>query len=171
VARNLIVGILLCLTFTFLAGTELTYINGTVAALILSSAAVTALLVSSLRMKGGAVAHNEDGQGDLTGPELVAAAQRYLMSRSEEQLLELEGFGMKGKVRGRRIFSDNTAMLLIFAMFAAFMYYHHTATLELLSKNLEATVENTYVLSLSPEEREKLRITMPESLKRKIRRE
>jgi len=113
----------------------------------------------------------ENDEGHDPGAELVEAAQRYLRSRSGEQLLELEGFGLKGKLRGRRIFSENASIVFLFAMFAAFMYYHHTITVELLAKNLEATVENTYVLSLSPEEREKLRINMPESLKRKIRHE
>jgi len=167
--RNFSYGIAVALTLLFLSATELTYINGNVAAVILASGAITALAFSVLHARREGVVAKENR--DLEGPELVAAAQRYLLSRNEEQLLELEGFGMKGKVRGRGLFSDNTAMLILFMMFAAFMFYHHTTTLDLLAKNLEATTENTFVLSLPPDQREKLNLAMPESLRRKIRRE
>jgi hypothetical protein len=165
VARNLTYAIAAALAMWILSATELTYINGNVAAIIMASGAITALAFSALQRRGGVMAQDQD----RSGPELVAAAQRYLLSLNEEQLLELEGFGMKGKVRGRRLFSDHGAILLLFFMFSAFMYYHHTTTLELLAKNLEATTENTYVSTLTQAERERLNLSMPESLRRKMR--
>ena len=169
-ARNLGYGIALALLLLFLSAKELTYINGSAASLVLVSGAITALLFFAMNEKESIV--------PTEGQELAAAAERYLRSMSQEdrerlnsESIELSGAGMGLKARGHRLVSNNIAFLLLYTMFAAFMYYHHTQNMELLGKVLEATTENTYVLSLSQAEREKLNIAMPESLRRKMRRE
>lgn len=139
-------GIAIVITLVFLGATELTFINSTVAALVLSSGAVTALLVSAMKRRGGAVAQNEG-----------------------QETIELKGAGLEAKVTARRLLGENTLLLVLGCALAYAFYAHHTSTEDALRKIFEATVENTYVLSLNPEERERLKITMPESLKRKIR--
>ncbi len=167
-ALNLAYGIALAIALWFLSTTELTFINGNVAALILASGAITALAFSMLARREGVVSNESQ--------ELAAAAERYLRTLSQEERerlnnesIELTGAGLGIKARGHRLVSDNLSLLLLYCTFAAFMYYHHTTNMEMLARVLEATVENTYVLSLSQAERENLRLTMPESLRKKLR--
>jgi hypothetical protein len=62
-------------------------------------------------------------------------------------------------------------VLLFICVVGYFGYEHHKASEEAFKKIYEATVENTYVLSLPQAEREKLNISIPDSLRRKMRRE
>lgn len=139
-------GFAIVITLVFLGATELTYINSTVAALVLSSGAVTALLFSAIKRRDVIVGQNEG-----------------------QETIELKGAGLEAKLTGRRLLGENTLLFLFFCVLAYAFYAHHAANEEALRRIFEATVENTYVLSLNPEERERLKITMPESLKRKIR--
>lgn len=146
VAKNLSYAAAISLALWFLSATELTYINGKVAAIILVSGALTTLAFSVLhREREGAV---NDGQ---------------------QEVIELKAAGMEAKRTGRAILGENTLVLIFFCALSYFGYVHHTSNEEALRRVYEATVENTYVLSLSQPEREKLQIAMPESLRRKLR--
>jgi hypothetical protein len=145
---NLACGLAITITLLYLSATELTYINGTVAAVVLSSSAVAALLVSAMKAKGGIVSRNEG-----------------------QESIELKGAGLEAKLTGRRLLGENTLLFILGCALAYSFYTHHTSNEEALKRVYEATVENTYVLSLSQAEREALKIAMPESLRKKIRRE
>ena len=80
--------------------------------------------------------------------------------------LEVEGYGLKGRARG----TDVLVVLLFFAL-VGLGYLHHLQEEALLNRVLEAMTENTYVLSLPQADRERLQIQMPDSLRRKIRRD
>lgn len=73
-------------------------------------------------------------------------------------------FGWAAEAHGQTV-----AVLLIAVMLAFLGYRHHVSSEEQMSRLFEAIAENTYLLSLSPTEREKLNIVMPESLRRKLR--
>jgi len=146
-ARNLIYGIALAIALWFLSATELTYINGNVAAIIMASGAVTALAFSIVARRGGVVANGDDTV-ELKGPA-----------------------GLSAKIPARRLLGENSLILIFCCVLAYFGYVHHTSNEEALKRVYEATVENTYVLSLSQADREALKIAMPESLRRKIRRD
>jgi len=146
-ARNLIYGIALAIALWFLSATELTYINGNVAAIIMASGAITALAFSIVARRGGVVANGDDTV-ELKGPA-----------------------GLSAKIPARRLLGENSLILIFCCVLAYFGYVHHTSNEEALKRVYEATVENTYVLSLSQADREALKIAMPESLRRKIRRD
>ncbi len=111
------------------------------------------------------------------GEELVAAAERYVRSLDEEDRTRLGGDsielsgpgGVKAKFTGKRLLGENTLFLLLIFALLYFGYVHHTSNEESLRKVYEALVENTYVISRPQDERERMNITMPESLRRKIR--
>ena len=146
-ARNLIYGIALAIALWFLSATELTYINGNVAAIIMASGAITALAFSIVARRGGVVANGDDTV-ELKGPA-----------------------GLSAKIPARRLLGENSLILIFCCVLAYFGYVHHTSNEEALKRIYEATVANTYVLSLSQAEREKLQIVMPESLRKQIRRD
>lgn len=88
---------------------------------------------------------------------------------ADEEAIQLEGFGMKGSLSGRKIFSEHVLVLILFCAMALLLYNDHTANEAQHLKLLEAIAENTYVLALPQADRERLNIAMPESLRRKIR--
>ena len=147
VARNLAYGAALILGLVFLAAAELTYINGIAAVIIMVSGAFTALAFSIVARRGGVVANGDDTV-ELKGPA-----------------------GLSAKIPARRLLGENSLLLIFCCVLAYFGYVHHTSNEEALKRVYEATVENTYVLSLSQADREALKIAMPESLRRKIRRD
>lgn len=87
---------------------------------------------------------------------------------TDEEVIEVKGFGIEGRARGRRL-STPALLLAGFCSLAAFGYQHDKQQSERLNQIHESMVENTYVLSLSQARREELNIAMPESLRRKIR--
>lgn len=89
----------------------------------------------------------------------------------EDEAIELGGFGVKGKITGRRIVTENGLVLVLFCALGWLLYNDHTANESQHQRLLDAIQENTYVLSLSQLDRERLRIDMPESLRRKLHRE
>lgn len=111
--------------------------------------------------------------------DLAEAAERYLRSlgREEQERLtddsiELRGpAGLQAKLTGRKLLGENTLILVFICVIAYLGYVHHIANEEGLRRVYEALVENTYVLSLSQSERERLNVAMPESLRRKLKRE
>ncbi|HSW83522.1 MAG TPA: hypothetical protein VLH12_08610 [Usitatibacter sp.] len=70
-----------------------------------------------------------------------------------------------------RILGGSERSLLIFAMAAMgyFGYVHLVAIEAQLAKMIEAQAEYNYIISLSPEARERLDIAMPESLRHKLK--
>lgn len=98
------------------------------------------------------------------------------MSRDDEQVIEVKGLGLEGRMRGRRLINTQSLLLAAICALTALGYQHHASSEEShkeqgkeIAKIHESMSENTYVLSLSQAEREKLNIAMPESLRRKIR--
>lgn len=91
-------------------------------------------------------------------------------SKAAEESLEVSGpAGLKLRAAGRRLSAQ--IYIALAAGIALFLgYEHHNGSREMLQRILEATTENTYVLSLSQAERERLNIAMPESLRRKVHR-
>ena len=133
-------------------GLEVGYLNGKVALLVVLASAMTALIFSMARKPEQIILSDYPGQDIL-----------------EANVPGGGGLKLKGKNLPERLLGDRGVMLILICAVAWFMWWHHTTTEDLLKKNLEATTENTYVLSLSQAEREGLRITMPDSLKRKMR--
>lgn len=117
------------------AGTELTFINGKVAALTLAALSTTALFFS---MAGVNV--NDDGDA-----------------------VKWKGFGNEVSLPSR-LLNNN---LLIIGMFSVILFMQYKI-LDATEKLIAATAEYTYVLSLNQEARERLRIQMPDSLRRRL---
>ena len=69
-----------------------------------------------------------------------------------------EGFGQKARIPTKMLTGVN---ILVVGMFAVILFMQY--------RILESISEQTYVLSLSQPERERLNLTMPESLRKKIR--
>jgi hypothetical protein len=132
----------------FVAATEVGYISGSHAQLVILGMLASSLVFSIARRR-------EPVARDYPGQDVIEA--------------KLSGVKLSGDRLPERLLNDRIILVLLLCAIAWFMQYHHGSTQELLQKNLEATAENTYVLSLSQPERESLRIIMPESLKRKIR--
>lgn len=127
-------------TFALLVGAgELGYtINGSYAALVLA-AAVSALYFSMARSAAS-------GSVMANGPEYVEVKTPVGSAKVPASLV-----------------NNNGLLMLILAMQVAqawFLYQHHLT-------GEEALRENTYVLSLSQPEREKLNLAMPDSLRKK----
>ena len=74
-----------------------------------------------------------------------------------------KGFGNEVSLPAR-ILNNN---LLVVAMFSVILFMQYKI-LDATEKLIQATAEYTYVLSLNQEARERLRISMPESLRKKI---
>lgn len=94
---------------------------------------------------------------------------RHEAAREADESLEVGAGPLKIRATGQRL----AAQLSIVAGVGIVLFFgweHHTGSREMLQRILEATAENTYVLSLSQAERERLNIAMPESLRRKVRR-
>lgn len=94
----------------------------------------------------------------------------------EDQTIEVKGLGLEGRLRGKRLVNANSLLLTAVCALAALGYQHHASSEEQHKKQgeelrqiHEAMAENTYVLSLSQADREKLNIAMPDSLRRKVR--
>lgn len=99
---------------------------------------------------------------------IVKGATMTAQAESDETL-RIEGFGMKGEARGRRILSSNALLLVVGLALGLGLYLHHVENQSALNRIFESMAENTYVLSLSQADREKLNLRMPESLRRKLR--
>jgi len=135
----------------FLAATEVGYVSGQYAAIVIVVVLVSSLAFSMARKPEQIILSDYPGQDVLKVDTPVGHGS------------------FTGKNLPERLLGDRAVTLIIICAVAWFMWWHHTTTEDLLKKNLEATTENTYVLSLSQAEREGLRITMPDSLKRKMR--
>lgn len=156
---DLTIGVAILAVTGIVAGAEMGLVQGQAAALLLAAGAVTALIFSMMR-KPEIDLRNYKGQDVLADP-------------ADE--LELKGpLGSGAKMTGRnlpeRLLGDRTVILILVCAVAWFMWYHHTESADLLRKNTEAIVENTFVASLSQEKKEALNLAMPESLRRKLRR-
>jgi hypothetical protein len=177
--RNAIYGGALLVVTVLLAAFELTVINGNVAALILVSGALAALSFSALKLEGIGVSNREEliAKADRLAAAYYAALEalpdgdpertRYRTNGSIE--LTAPG-GITAKIP-KRLLGENTLLLLLIVAVGYFGYKHHESSEEWQRKIYEATIENTYVLSLPQAEREKLNISVPDSLRRKMRRE
>jgi hypothetical protein len=93
------------------------------------------------------------------------------MVAHEEEGIQVELPGFKGKAMGKQFLNGKSSVVLVLGLLLYLGYLHHTTTNEGQQKTLEALDSLTYVLSLPQSEREKLSIAMPESLRRKIRRD
>lgn len=126
------------------------YISGRYAGFVLVGVLLSSLILSMSRRP-------EINVSDYPGQDVLEA--------------NVPGGGLKfrGKHLPERLLGDRAITLLLICAVAWFMWWHHSTTEDLMRKNLEATTENTYVLSLSQAEREKLNIAMPESLRRKLK--
>jgi hypothetical protein len=83
--------------------------------------------------------------------------------------LEVSGMGWKAKLSGRQ--SLLFGLLLVCVMGSAWSFYKHREEVHEEHAQLrELLSEAVYVLSLKPEEREKLRLDMPDTLRSKMRR-
>jgi hypothetical protein len=143
-----IIGILILVATSF-AAVEAYFTQGSFAAALLVGSLIAAFVFTAVNYNSGVMAM-------ATGDETI----------------EVEGPG-GSKVRASGF---TTAALLIACLLAYAGYLHHTANeaqlarIEVqLTRVFEAMSEQTFVLSLSQAEREKLNITMPESLRKKIR--
>ena len=90
---------------------------------------------------------------------------------------DIEGFGLRARVRGH----DIIVVVLIVLLFAAvgFLVWDHdqktAARIEILTTGQQQVIEEvaalTYVMTLTAEEKSKLTLSMPESLRKKLRAE
>ncbi len=121
--------------------------------LMFLASAVSALIYSMMHRPEGIVASDYPGQDviEATGPGGIGAR-------------------MKGKNLPERLLGDRTVILVLIVALAWFMWWHHTTTEKLLKENTEAIDRLTYVTLLSPEEKAALKLNMPESLRRLLRR-
>lgn len=87
-----------------------------------------------------------------------------------DESLEVGAGPVTVRAKGKSL-SVHVYIALIVAGLAILGYKHHSQGDEMLQKILEATTENTYVLSLSQADRERLNLAMPDSLRRKLRRQ
>jgi hypothetical protein len=128
---------------------------------------VNKLLAIATLMAVGLLAGVEIGfiQGSMASLILVSGLMTsFVLSGVSVETLEVEGYGLTGKAKGQ-----STLVILCFFALVGLGYMHHISEETILSKVLEAMTENTYVLSLSQAEREKLNIAMPDSLRKKLR--
>jgi len=92
---------------------------------------------------------------------------------TEDESIAVGGLGFKAEAHGPKLLTGGMGgNLVLFSMIvgiALLGYKHHLDSELQLTKIFEAMAENTYVLSLTPQEREKLNIAMPESLRKKLR--
>ena len=89
--------------------------------------------------------------------------------------LEVEGFGVRARFRGH----DVVFLMLIILLFAVtvFLGYEHDTRSEKRIESIIAAQERlveevsalTFVMTLSPDERTKLNIAMPDSLRKKLK--
>lgn len=91
------------------------------------------------------------------------------IAKPEGDTLEIGAGALKVRATGSDV-SRVLAISTVLGLILWAVYEHHNGSREMLQRILEATSENTYVLSLSQVERERLNIAMPESLRRKVRR-
>lgn len=152
-ASDAVYGFAALFCLLLIAGAEIGYINGRYAALVLVAGALTALVISAVHF--GKVG---------------------TMATDNEETIEVEGMGFKGKASGRRLLSENTLWLVLLIAIAALAWKHHSesesqmARLEaLVLRQNELMVEWSYIISRSQAERERLDLQMPESLRRKLR--
>lgn len=97
------------------------------------------------------------------------------MPPAQENSIEAEAGGVKVKATGERV-ATYVLVSIIGAVFAWAALKHHDGT-ETNHREVqqnhrevkEALSEVTYVLSLSQERRERLRLEMPDSMRRKVR--
>lgn len=91
--------------------------------------------------------------------------------------LDVEGFGLRARVRGH----DIIVVVLIVLLFGAVGYlvwdhdHKNSERMTVLSAGQQRVIEEvsalTYVMTLTAEERAKLNLSMPESLRKKLRSE
>ena len=89
---------------------------------------------------------------------------------AQQESLDLEGMGVKVQARGK----DVKAPMLLFILAGGIGYFgwlHHDASMRELQMIREQMAENTYVLSLSQADRERLNLQMPDSLRRRVQRQ
>ena len=96
--------------------------------------------------------------------------------RNSEQF-DVEGFGLRARVRGH----DIIVVVLIVLLFMAvgYLIWQHdvssTERINVLNSGQQQVIEEvsalTYVMTLSVEDRAKLNLSMPESLRKKLRTE
>lgn len=89
------------------------------------------------------------------------------VQRQEEQIQAEGPFGLKISGTG-----PNTVlallMVLCFVAVAALVWMHHTDERANVDELKNSVAEMVYVLSLPQDKREKLQLTMPDSLRRKV---
>jgi hypothetical protein len=95
-------------------------------------------------------------------------------TKEEQEQIDFAGFGMRTRVRGH----DVIVVVLVVLLFGALGYLVHEHDLKSVKivdelslsqqKILNEVSALTYVMTLSPEDRVKLRLDMPESLRKKL---
>ena len=147
-----------------IAGVEAKYAEGLFSGLILIAAGTTGLVFMMAR--------------NPRDPQVINLAnypgQDVLADSSRDEFEAKTPFG-SGKFKGKhlleRLLGDRTVTLMLICAVAWYMWLHHTESAELMRKNTEAILESNYISTLPQSKKEELNLAMPDSLRRKLRRE
>ena len=135
-------------------GVEVGFVNGKVAALVLASSVLAALLFSFAK--------------GIPKTEAV-------MASGEEDVIEGEGFGFKGKIKGPNVLTRSvgspTLTNLLLCGIAAGLYLHDGSTTEALKRQAAAVEVANYLSTQSEERRQEIgkRMAEPDALRRLYR--
>lgn len=91
------------------------------------------------------------------------------VAQKESESLEVKGFGLELTAKGQQLIWL-VVVISVVAGAGWFLYQHHLETIEGNAKILDRLDAMVYMLSLPQPERDKLRLTMPDSLRTKLRR-
>lgn len=94
--------------------------------------------------------------------------------RQHDEDMDIQGFGMRARVRGHDIIV--VVLLVILFMAVGYLVFDHDKKsadrIETLTVGQQKVIDEvsalTYVMTLSVEERAKLKLDMPESLRKKV---
>jgi hypothetical protein len=137
--------ILFLLIAITLSALEIRYVQGPVATVIFIAACITAFFFSVLERRRGVRMANGD----------------------DEQVIEVSAGGglLKARASGKRLVSAENLLIVIFFMQLGQAWFTYQHFLDAQRSNAEVT----YILSLTSEEKAKLNLAMPESLRNRQR--